>query len=287
MKKRISVEELSAYIDGESRHPEKIRQQIQQSEEVARLHVGLSKVSAHVRALPEPQVRPGFANRVLASLETSESRPAMNWRLPAATSFAAVAALVAFVVFVGLQSDDAVSPVETVASSSTASDVNAVSLDEEQALVAELERRLAASPDSMMLQGDAFYEEPAPVEALPEDMLLALAPEDWAGAFGRLHAQRIKVLQKFLREPSRQRLTTFTRLPARADNLIFHIRDIHHMIHLETPVFEMPAQKVLKHKRSQIANMRETVDRRAARIHPNLARHTRLKGLLTATESIE
>ena len=191
MKKRISVEELSAYIDGESKHPEKVRQQIQQSEEIARQHMALAKVSAHVRALPEPEVRSGFANRVIASLETSTSRPALRWRLPAATSFAAVAAMIAFVAIVGLGNNDVVAPVETVASLPGVVDSGVVSFDEERALIAELERRLAANPDSEVVQqSSGFYDKPEPVEALSEDILLALAPADWAGTFGGLDGSR-------------------------------------------------------------------------------------------------
>ena len=68
MKKRISIEELSAYLDGEANHPDKVSRQLQESEDAARIYGALSKVSAHVRSLPKASVRPGFSARVLSSM---------------------------------------------------------------------------------------------------------------------------------------------------------------------------------------------------------------------------
>lgn len=188
MKKRISAEELSAYIDGESKHPEHVRQEIQESDEVARKHTALTKLSAQVRALPEPSVRPGFAGRVIASLETPEPRSVLGWRLPVGASLAAAAALFAFIAINGL--DDGVPPsVRIAVSTPAASVVSSIELEEE-ALVAELERRLADSPDFEMLRNDGFYEAPDPAMTLPDDLLLALAPTDWVGTFGGLEGSR-------------------------------------------------------------------------------------------------
>lgn len=188
MKKRISAEELSAYIDGESKHPEHVRQEIQESDEVARKHTALTRLSAQLRALPEPSVRPGFTGRVIASLETPESKPLLGWRLPVGASLAAAAALFAFVAINGI--DEGVPSSVRIAVSKPAASVVSSIASEEAALVAELERRLADSPDSEILRSDGLYEAPDPVVTLPDDLLLALAPTDWVGTLGGLESSR-------------------------------------------------------------------------------------------------
>ena len=82
MKKRISIEELSAYLDGEAKNPGKVRQQLQESDDAARMYRALSKVSAHVRSLPKASVRSGFSGRVLAALEAPKPRRSSTWPVP-------------------------------------------------------------------------------------------------------------------------------------------------------------------------------------------------------------
>lgn len=65
------LDELSSYIDGESRDPERIARHLQSCPDCARRLVELRKLSAHLRALPEPEVHPAFATRVMASLAES------------------------------------------------------------------------------------------------------------------------------------------------------------------------------------------------------------------------
>lgn len=69
--KRLN-EELSAYLDDESKDPQRIARLLQKDEAAARRYMELSKLSAHLKALPEPDVHPAFATRVIA--EVREAR---------------------------------------------------------------------------------------------------------------------------------------------------------------------------------------------------------------------
>ncbi len=60
------VDELSAYIDGESRNPEFIARHLQSCPDCARRHVELLKLSGHLKALSAPEVHPAFVTRVVA-----------------------------------------------------------------------------------------------------------------------------------------------------------------------------------------------------------------------------
>ena len=66
-----------------------------------------------------------------------------------------------------------------------------------------------------------------------------------------------------------QRYPFFT---ARADRLVIHIGQIHHMIDVKTGKLEKPPQQILKHVTAQIADVGIVVNRWAASIHAYLAR---------------
>ncbi len=71
------VDELSAYIDGESRDSEYIARHLQSCPECARHHVQLLKLSGHLRALEAPETHPAFVTRVMA--HTAEVPRARVW----------------------------------------------------------------------------------------------------------------------------------------------------------------------------------------------------------------
>ncbi len=186
MKKRISIEELSAYLDGEAKNPDKVRQQLQESDAAARMYRALSKVSAHVKSLPKASVRPGFSRRVIASLEASEPRQSLTWPVPVWASLAA-AAVVAVLAMIGLN-DPAESPaVKTAASTPTIYTAQPATVEDEDALVAELERRITSGAESEALLSGGLFEQTDSVEELPADLLLALAPTDWMDSLGGLN----------------------------------------------------------------------------------------------------
>jgi hypothetical protein len=81
------VEELSAYLDGESRDPEYIARHLQSCPECARHHVQLLKLSGHLQALRGPDVHPAFVTRVVA--HTAEIPRARVWFLQFSTRWAA------------------------------------------------------------------------------------------------------------------------------------------------------------------------------------------------------
>lgn len=94
MKKHLTTKDISAYLDGEHEYPGEAQKHLQQCADCARAHAALAKVSAHVRALPAPEVTHGFEARVLRAIEGAA--PArriapIRWLAPLAAACAFVA----------------------------------------------------------------------------------------------------------------------------------------------------------------------------------------------------
>jgi len=100
-------------------------------------------------------------------------------------------------------------------------------------------------------------------------------------------AQRVHVLEKRPCIAVRDGLERLARFAARADQFVLHVRQIHHVPDLITPVFQVAAQQILEYVRAEIADVREVVDRRAARVQAGLARLDRLERLLRAAHRVE
>lgn len=76
MNDRHVMDELSAFIDGDVRDPERIARHLQTCEICAHRHLQLMKLSAHLRAVPQPEVPPEFLTRVMAHVtEIGPVRP--------------------------------------------------------------------------------------------------------------------------------------------------------------------------------------------------------------------
>lgn len=72
MKRHLTTEDLSAYLDGEYSRPADAQKHLQQCADCASKHVAMQKLSAHVRSLPEPEVTVGFQARVMLAIERPE-----------------------------------------------------------------------------------------------------------------------------------------------------------------------------------------------------------------------
>lgn len=67
---------LSAYLDGEIENADAVRRQLQQDEALAHHYVQYQKISAHLKAMPEPETDPAFTQRVMTQVkEASQKRP--------------------------------------------------------------------------------------------------------------------------------------------------------------------------------------------------------------------
>jgi len=98
-KDRRLYEELSAYLDGESGDADKMAALLQNDSAAARQYLEMAKLSAHLRALPAPDVHPAFATRVLAHIREGAPAPRRSRRWAWTAGLFAAAALVALVVF--------------------------------------------------------------------------------------------------------------------------------------------------------------------------------------------
>lgn len=175
MNKRISAKELSAYVDGEARNPDAVRAAIETSQEVAREHLALQQVSARLRALPEPEIRPGFAHRVVAHVRAnnSEAVRSSSWRLPVAASLAAAAILLAVTALNRLPSHTTAPAPAVTAMAPTAPSPDSTTLGED-AIIAEIERRVASDESVQAFVTARFDQAPQPGDLYKNDLLVAL-----------------------------------------------------------------------------------------------------------------
>lgn len=177
MKKRMDSKELSAYIDGETKAPEDVGRRIEQSDDLAKRYEAYRKIRTYLRELPQPDVRPGFAGRVIAALRIEDATPVRatnaRWAWGMATASAAAVLLVGFALFA--------TPVQDV--TTIARQTNASVEAAEAVLVAELERQLIdeSVSDSVLVQ--TFYPEEEANADITEEILVSLANSDWLDAF--------------------------------------------------------------------------------------------------------
>lgn len=99
MKSLHVLKELSAYIDGEARDPERIARHLQSCPDCARRHLDLLKIAYQIRGLEGPPVSAGFEGRVVARAMEAPERE-FSWKWPGGHPLVACAAI--FLVIAGV-----------------------------------------------------------------------------------------------------------------------------------------------------------------------------------------
>jgi hypothetical protein len=103
MNEHCSMEELSAYTDGESRYPERTADHLRLCADCARRHRELLSLSTHVSALPGAETGPEFLTRVVARASELHDGPRPWWAWaglrPAAACGLAAAILIGFFLY--------------------------------------------------------------------------------------------------------------------------------------------------------------------------------------------
>ncbi len=208
MRDHLSIEDLSGYFDDDVRDPEEIKLHLEECPPCAEKHDELSKVLGYLRSLPEPEVHPAFATRVVAAIEEREAR-----RRPILIRLAAPVAAIALVllsaaVFFGLNSTDrSAAPISALASLPS-------TLEDEILLLEEIERLVAENPSSSSLLMVDIVDEVRPPVAPADEMLMALADPEWFSGFAeswveeedfesavsRLNEDETQNLKRLLRE---------------------------------------------------------------------------------------
>jgi len=184
------LEELSAYLDGEAADAPGVEEHLRREPALSRRGEDYTRIGALLRSLPEPDVHPAFATRVVA--HAVEAGPAPTWRwwqvLVPALGLAAVA-VAAFL----LQQPEAPAPTQ-VAETIPAQETITLRKDwtDEENVVGAMEQLIDQGVtfdlDTPEAAVEAEAEEPMLVEApatpAPETPLEPLTPE-WSQEIAR------------------------------------------------------------------------------------------------------
>lgn len=93
LKKHISKEDLSAYLDGEHGHAEAVAAHLQSCAACAAEYVALQRLSANVQALRAPAVSSSFETRIMHDLQNMHPMPQRTPFVHLAMPLAAAAAI--------------------------------------------------------------------------------------------------------------------------------------------------------------------------------------------------
>jgi hypothetical protein len=170
--KHLSTDELSAYIDGESREPAAVAGHLRSCAECARRHAELAKLSAQIRGLRSLEAPSGFAGHVLARVREVRPAGASPWRWAGPVLAAAAIALVTAAVF--LRDRGEVAPGPRMATPGVPVDVDT------ERLMNEVAERIALGEDPGYLEdvGPLGGEETEEATGIDEEVL-ALAQAGW------------------------------------------------------------------------------------------------------------
>lgn len=172
------AEELSAYLDGESRDAAALEKLLAEQPGLARQHNDYARIGALLRSLPDPDVHPAFATRVVAHAIEAGPAPApwvawLKWLVPAA----GLAAVVLGAVY--LQQEEAVveeTPVIAVLRKDWADEEKVVG-QMEQMLDQGVQLELYADEDVIEPEAETAVE---PVEPLSPEWREEIAREVYA-----------------------------------------------------------------------------------------------------------
>jgi negative regulator of sigma E activity len=199
MKSEKQRNEISAYLDGEARSEEAVRERIEADADTAAYYNELKSVSNAVRALPEATPRHGFAQRVCACIEAAGQETVKAWRMPLTAHATLAAALV-----VGVVAFKSVAPSPS-GSVQPESPVIAMSLqEEEQALVARLEQRINADAANNEPTAVGLYVSRQPSEVYNERLLGLVSNMDYMQAFPAVSGSDYSTLVNTLDPAGRQ-----------------------------------------------------------------------------------
>jgi negative regulator of sigma E activity len=222
MSKRTTKEELSAYLDGESPDAKRIEAMLRNSDSASRELAALTSISNRLRSLPQPDIRPAFAEsvlarinaecadevaaarltsrlkslqapdihpafarRVVAAIESEQAGRPVPWRIPVSGSMLAAAA-VALVVAVSLIGPMPATDAPTQVAVSPEPAAQPIALDE-TALLAQFEARVASDSDVQRIVLARFEPSAAPEQLYSARLLTALSGSQAAAtgeAFG-------------------------------------------------------------------------------------------------------
>ncbi|MCG3150609.1 MAG: hypothetical protein PCFJNLEI_04097 [Verrucomicrobiae bacterium] len=104
---------------------------------------------------------------------------------------------------------------------------------------------------------------------------------------GTLDVECVKVAKEFLRVEISELFERLAGLADGADDFVFHVGDVHDVGDGVPLVFEVPAEQILEHEGTEIADVRVVVNGRAAGVETNFARLERDEVFFLSGQRIE
>ncbi len=80
--------------------------------------------------------------------------------------------------------------------------------------------------------------------------------------------------------------SVFPCFAAFANDLVFHVRDVHHVVQREPAIAKPAAQDVLERERAQVSNVYVVINSRSARVHAYGVPLSRMKVFELLRESV-
>ncbi|MBI5094375.1 MAG: hypothetical protein HZB26_18305 [Candidatus Hydrogenedentes bacterium] len=152
MKTKHVLDQLSAYIDGQADRPDLIARHLQQCAECARRHMELSKLSAHIKALPPTETHPAFLTRVMANVVETKPVPRRRWlSWPASVAAAFLVSVVVGASYFAAAPHRSATP--EIANTAVPGAPKQI---DENALMRQIEERLALGGSTPLLESDDF-----------------------------------------------------------------------------------------------------------------------------------
>lgn len=183
MKNRVR-EDISAYLDGEAKDAQSIARLIAESEDASKEHLAFAELSARMRSLETPEVHPAFAARVVANIQEQQNRRRLLWRIPAGLGVAAAVLLVAYISLNTASTRIPNTEADNIASLPAPVPAPNFSGMDENALLAEFDRRVTEDSNVQQFVMARFDSPTETAEIYTDRLLAAIANSEGAAAAG-------------------------------------------------------------------------------------------------------
>lgn len=175
MKSHISIEELSAFLDGEASDVSSLEAHLESCDHCRDRVAALKHDVSLLQSIPEPEVHPAFVARVIATIKEQESTRG-RFSIPRWV-YGLIPAGVAAALILVVVMDDAPDTRQNTAEISAEDRVAAILQQDEEELFDQLTMRFAEDASEGSFASGA-YDVSTPQPAVPDETMLSLALSD-------------------------------------------------------------------------------------------------------------